>query len=663
MKSENVPYPQVLKKNYRPDIDGLRAIAVLSVVLFHAFPEFITGGFIGVSIFFVISGFLITTIIVRDLESGQLDLKDFYKKRIRRIFPALIVILSVSIIFGWIGLLTEEYEELGKYIFGGAGFIANFIALKNIDYFSGAAELKPLLHLWSLGIEEQFYLIWPLALYLAWKFKNNLLLISFLVMTLSFIVNILNIDRYPSLTFYAPWTRFWEILSGAVLACFAIYKNDSEISINSKFLNLSSFDKYLNFPFCKNLLSIIGLILLIYGILYFDKKTAYPGYAALIPISGSILVIFSGRDAWVNKKILSNKIMIWLGVISYSLYLWHWTLLAFGRVINANGQEDIDFKYRFFYVLISIFLAWITYKFVEKPIRFSKKNSVVFILLAFMTILLFAGILIERNQGFSIRYPKIYQKLLIDHDEIEYKKWHQSIREKRCFLETDADQKFSGECVESGKPLIAIFGDSHAASLYPGLKNLQETEKFGIAQFTQSACPPLLKINSPARRNCLYKNEEIIEILKELKPEILILHAAWKHGNYPLTNEQLSELVKSTFEKYKEIFPNTKIIVISTVPWWSISLKRVILRAFKLSANKNELPDVMQKAELHNDVDLVLKKWADFYGFNYISPVDLLCKEDKCLTRINEELIAIDNSHFSVEGSKYFIERIKKNIN
>ena len=198
--------------NYRPDIDGLRAIAVLSVVAFHAFPNRFCGGFIGVDVFFVVSGFLISIIIFQNLDRGTFSFTEFYSRRIKRIFPALILILIASYVFGWFALLSDEYKQLGKHIAGGAGFISNFILWKEIGYFDNSAETKPLLHLWSLGIEEQFYIFWPPLLWLAWKRNFNLLTITIVVAVVLFYLNIKGIKKDVVATFYSPQTRFWELL-------------------------------------------------------------------------------------------------------------------------------------------------------------------------------------------------------------------------------------------------------------------------------------------------------------------------------------------------------------------------------------------------------------------------------------------------------------------
>lgn len=221
---------------YRPDIDGLRAVAVLAVVVFHVFPDWLEGGFIGVDVFFVISGFLISSIIFENLDKGTFSFSEFYARRIRRIFPALLVMLISSLIFGWFVLLPEELNQLGKHVAAGAGFVSNIVLWNEVEYFDSAADKKPLLHLWSLGIEEQFYIAWPLVVWLAWKKRLNILFLSMVAVLVSMVFNVNVVHQYPDAAFYCPLTRFWELLCGSVLAWCSLYKL-SDVVVCSRILS------------------------------------------------------------------------------------------------------------------------------------------------------------------------------------------------------------------------------------------------------------------------------------------------------------------------------------------------------------------------------------------------------------------------------------------
>ncbi len=373
-----VQEPHLSHPKYRPDIAGLRGVAVLAVVAFHAFPSWIIGGFIGVDVFFVISGYLISTIIFESLDKGTFSFFEFYSRRIKRIFPALILVLGACFAFGWFVLLGDELNQLGKHIAAGSGFISNLVLWSEAGYFDSAAETKPLLHLWSLGIEEQFYIVWPLLLWFVWKRKFNVLTITIVVAVASFILNLKGIKQDMVATFYSLQSRFWELLSGSLLAWATLYKKDAFANIKSKidfwlpqiiFSNKQDNDG----KTLANGFSFVGLFLLVYGFLRINKELSFPGKWALVPVLGAVLIITAGAKAWVNRTLLSNKIVVWVGLISFPLYLWHWPLLSFARIVE--GEVPIR-NIRISSVFLSVFLAWLTARFIEKPIRLSNKKTV-----------------------------------------------------------------------------------------------------------------------------------------------------------------------------------------------------------------------------------------------------------------------------------------------
>ncbi|MFO1468211.1 MAG: acyltransferase [Steroidobacteraceae bacterium] len=331
---------------YRPDIDGLRAIAVLSVVGFHSFPNWIRGGFIGVDIFFVISGYLISTIIFENLERGTFSFAEFYARRVRRIFPALWVVLAACFAFGWFVLLPDEYQQLGKHVAAGAGFVSNLVLWNESGYFDNAADTKPLLHLWSLGIEEQYYIVWPLLAWAAWKRKVGFLSMTVVVLMASFILNIREVHEDTVAAFYSPMTRFWELLTGSLLAWFALHRREDLGKLNSR---------------QRNLLSLSGVGVLGLGLVLITKESAFPGWWALLPVLGVVLVILAGPQAWLNRSVLGNPIAVWFGLISYPLYLWHWPLLVYPKITTGELTTPTQ---RAMLISIAILLAWATYYFI-----------------------------------------------------------------------------------------------------------------------------------------------------------------------------------------------------------------------------------------------------------------------------------------------------------
>ncbi|WP_198298101.1 acyltransferase family protein [Vibrio gazogenes] len=379
---------------YRTEIDGLRAFAVLSVVIFHAFPTGLKGGFVGVDVFFVISGFLITSHIFENLASDRFSLTDFYGRRIRRIFPALILVMACSLAFGWFVLLADELNQLGKHVASGAAFISNFIFASEVGYFDTASDLKPMLHLWSLAVEEQFYIFFPLLLLLASKLRINLLMVCLVVLIASFSVNIFFVDRFPTEMFFWPFGRFWELLTGSVLAWVMLYKpsNNSILSFqtNGRRGELGLFFSTLN---KRGVFSLVGLLILVLSVVLIDRAKPFPSYWAIFPVLGAVLIIIGGSASYVAKRVLCNRVAVWFGLISYPLYLWHWPILSYFHIIEDGTPHR---NKRILAVALSVALAWITFQFVEKPIRYG--NSIK----SFRTIALVVGSVLIGLVGFSI---------------------------------------------------------------------------------------------------------------------------------------------------------------------------------------------------------------------------------------------------------------------
>lgn len=393
--------PHSFHPKYRPDIDGLRAIAVLAVVIFHAFPDLMRGGFVGVDIFFVISGFLISTIIFENLDKGTFSFKEFYARRIRRIFPALTLVLAASYAFGWFALLADEYKQLGRHIAAGAGFLSNFVLWREAGYFDNSAETKPLLHLWSLGIEEQFYIVWPLLLWLVHRRHSNFLVVGVLVALLSFYLNIRGVKSDPVADFYSPQTRFWELMAGSIVAWITLYKP----GILFRHIQSAATDGNRTGAIgqtASNILSCLGLILLVYGFRKINGDLAFPGGWAAIPVLGTMLIILAGPEAAPNRRLLSLRIAVWFGLISFPLYLWHWPLLSFARILEG---EKPGMCVRLAVVLVSILFAWLTREIIEKRIRLGAHGKAkVVVLVVLMATIGGTGYDAYRRDGLVSRY-------------------------------------------------------------------------------------------------------------------------------------------------------------------------------------------------------------------------------------------------------------------
>ena len=426
---------------YRPDIDGLRAIAVLSVVLFHAFPTWLKGGFIGVDIFFVISGYLISGKIFEDLDIGKFSYRDFYSRRIRRLFPALLLVLATCLVLGWFTLLANEYEFLGKHTSLGLAFLANMALWKEAaSYFNSEVDSRPLLHLWSLGIEEQFYILWPPILFVLWKVRRFFTPIVLCLSAASFVAGIYYLQQGDTVSaFYLPWARFWELFAGGILAYALRYRPHWIAAL----------------PGVRQKL---GLGLLILAIFMLNETLGFPGWWALAPVLGAVLVISVTGAEQKTGAVLTNPVMVWFGLISYPLYLWHWPVLAFARILSGEAPT---LAVRVAAVATSIALAYLTYRYVEAPLRHHrKKAAVVSALCLGATVLGVYGVVLWRtdliqNRGIDQRFPdfgKAYNKTRFSEGSCEKLLSRKVLEEEVCLS-------------NSAEPEYLIVGDSHAMAL------------------------------------------------------------------------------------------------------------------------------------------------------------------------------------------------------
>lgn len=475
---------------YRPDVDGLRALAILLVVIFHAKPEALPGGFIGVDVFFVISGYLISGIILREQSRGEFSLLDFYARRCRRILPALAVVLLTTWLMGWHSLLAEPFKSLGLHMVAGATFTSNLLLWSESGYFDDSAESKPLLHLWSLGVEEQFYLFWPLLLMAAAAYRWRIhWMIGALIVT-SFGLNCLRIGADPSGTFYLLPTRFWQLLIGAGLAWIQLgmpgqhpvalrwLRHDSGSAVMANLKSLSAF----------------GVTLLAAFML--GKGQAYPGVWALVPTLCAALLISAGPQAWLSRRVFSSRLMVWIGLISYPLYLWHWPLLSIVRTVGNSEPRPLALWGT---VLLAVLLAWLTYRFIEKPIQRKlpvhgdigkvNRKPIVVGSLALLLALGGLGAWTWHRNGFESRQETFQAATAI----FEQKYWEQhEFQDTLCMSHFGQWKPFF--CRESGtdtSPMVALMGDSHGNSLYPGLLKSYTAQGTGLLHVGEASCPTL----------------------------------------------------------------------------------------------------------------------------------------------------------------------------
>ena len=457
--------PPFTHLKYRKDIDGLRALAVLLVVIYHAFPNWAHGGFIGVDIFFVISGYLITSILLDGLADRSYSLVNFYAKRIIRIFPALILVLTCTIGLGWFMLYPAELQLLGKHLYSAVGFFSNFTYLSEAGYFDSRAVEKPLLHLWSLAIEEQFYVVWPILLWGAYQSRRSLRWILFALIVGSFAWNVHLIQINQSAAFYLPLSRFWELLIGAFLAqLFFSHQADNQEGVNTRTWK-SIFLRFIAHSLFKQAIAFLGLTLLVVGVIVIYPRSLFPGWLALLPVLGAASLIYAGEKTVINRYLLSNHLMVGIGLISYPLYLWHWAFLSFAQIWGPIFLEQ-----RLFIIGLSVVFAWLTYRLLEKPLRnrisIRKKAGV---LLALMAAVGVCGFLLSSNslQGFPDRGVNTRPQFEVTAQD----GGDGGLVIAGCGLTDPTLQSYFYGCFEDRREQakFALIGDSKAMALFPGL--------------------------------------------------------------------------------------------------------------------------------------------------------------------------------------------------
>jgi peptidoglycan/LPS O-acetylase OafA/YrhL len=604
---------------YRADIDGLRAVSILLVIGFHA--GFLSGGFIGVDVFFVISGFLITRIILTQVKAGTFSPLDFYARRVRRIFPALIVVLAVTYLIGWFVLLPEGFSLLGKSMVAGVAFVSNLFQVSQLGYFAPDAAENPLLHLWSLGIEEQFYIFWPLLLLMMSQSRKRRLWMAAIAIA-SFAAGLLIFFGHQEWSFYSPLSRAWELLAGGIVA--ARYIDHPERGRRS-----AQFD---------NLLAAAGLAAITGAAIWLQKDSLFPGLYALLPVLGAVSIIVSPNAA-INTILLSNPAMVRIGLISYPLYLWHWPLLSYLGIVRSGDPTLLEIWAA---IVVAFALAWLTFRFVEIPLR-RQPNAVPRLSFGLLTIGVL-GILTVGASGFGFRFsPEIRDiALIVPQDNAGLR--------NECFAEAPK-ALLGANCIEEGeKPLLFLWGDSTAATLYPGLKKAQESVPFRLAHFASPACAPILADGS----RCDAFNDLVFGFVKSSAPEIVLLHAMWGKNND-------LEKLRQTIEQLKAIGV-PRIVILGPVPVWKRPLPNSLVNFYRL---RHTIPDRITRGVSGPENDERMEAFSKTAGVQYISAWHILCNPEGCMTRralTADDVMATDIVHLSNAGSEFLIAAIGRSL-
>lgn len=619
--------------NYRSDIDGLRSLAIIPVVMFHAGFSSASGGFIGVDVFFVISGYLITSLLLKEFHQNSFSILKFYERRARRILPALIVLIFVTIIIGYFILLPSEYEKLARSSVTSVLFSANIYFWLTTGYFEIEAAATPLLHMWSLGVEEQYYIIFPIIVYFVLRCFSSvyLFIIVLFIFLLSLFLCVTLIDVNSTFTFYMLPTRAWEILAGSLLAFKLLPKMNNSYVINT--------------------LSLLGLTLIISGVLLIEEGDSFPGYLAIVPVLGAALIIHAGdtKTGFVYK-LLSTKFLVYIGLISYSLYLWHWPITVYLNIL-------IDSSYsKYAIVFVSFIAAIISYHFIEQPFRKNKVNrnsrDVLLLSLLAIVVVIAISIMLIVLDGFRGRFSQnileIYESKSYFHNEREchFKTLQQINNNEYCrFGDLDKD------------PSVALVGDSHADAIRPAIEKALIKRKLSGIQLTSPGCRPLAGVRKLGQNKCKDFTRASLEIIKKDKNiKTVFLHGYWGvvyegHGyrDKDFKAEHISQLKGKEYEN-TEIFSlglklsideltksGKKVYIIGSVPVVELNVPRELAQKKYLKKSYDNILEInMEKSPVDVFMEGYIKALKSD-AVNYIDLYSLICPLNRCVL-INDDV-------------------------
>jgi peptidoglycan/LPS O-acetylase OafA/YrhL len=455
------------KPRYRPDLDGLRAVAILAVILFHAGIPGVQGGFVGVDIFFVISGFLISSILYRQMEAGTFTFRSFYERRAKRILPALVAVLLVTYVFAALLFTPRELRSFGAQVLATLGCSSNLFFWKTTGYFEARTELKPLLMTWSLGVEEQFYIVFPVLVVLLFRrARKALFYLLVLLSTASFLLSIYQTAHHPKSAFYLLPSRWWELGAGTLLAAFFFRRRSETTSVTSSRL-------------FTELLGLAGASCLLASILLMRRTTPFPGLSSLPSVVGAVLIILA-EGSWINRRILASRPLVALGLVSYSWYLWHWPLLSFARN-STDGNLPILSSLAI--VVLALGFATFSYFFIEQPFRKAPSHRTLLWRYGALTLAVaIPATAILALHGWPGRYPAA--------DRIEAEA-RPPLNNPCLLLEEVSLPPVGLPCIPgSGVPTLAVLGDSHAAAISDELAREAVAHGWAVAQYTKVSCPP-----------------------------------------------------------------------------------------------------------------------------------------------------------------------------
>lgn len=612
---------------YRAEIDGLRAVAIIPVIFFHAGFELFSGGFIGVDVFFVISGYLITTLLIEDIEKKQFSILKFYERRARRILPALFFLMFVCILFAWVWMLPDQMKNFSQSLVAVSLFLSNILFWRESGYFDSAAEEKPLLHTWSLAVEEQYYVLFPIFLILTWRFgKKRVFWIIVIIAAISLILSEWGWRKNANANFYLAHTRAWEIFAGSISA-FIVQKNGVKKN---------------------NLFALFGLTAIIFSIFVYDEKTPFPSIYSLIPVVGAMLfVLYADKQTYV-AKILSNKLIVGIGLISYSTYLWHQPLFAFARIKLFEHPSALLMTILIF---LSIILGYLSWRFVEKPFRiqnkFRRKQIFIISLLCVIAFTSF-GLVGHFKNGIINRFSDDDIKLLNSATS-------SPLRSKCHFSQKIESIEFNACNYFSEVTTVAVFGDSHATELAFVLAKELEKDGKAVLHHTMSGCRHNFRKNDEYQSVCYNWHEKTIESLKKNKT-IKTVILSYRNEKYIKDQSYRKSLVNIADTLASS---DKKVILVLQAPLPGVHINKYLNFAMY---NRNSDIKGLSRAEwnkIYFSKKDLLKELPD--KINVVDPEKLLCDKNNCFVIKDYKAFYFDDNHLSLEGANVVAQYILNN--